>query len=228
MKNINIPSKINNDLAYLCGVITGDGSINYRENKKEYSIKCVGNPKDEKEFYSKILRPKIKIIFNCNVILKYHDSKTTYGFTIYSKKLFEYLTNIIKLPYGKKYDKLSIPKIFLCKNEFVNNFIKGLYDTDGCISFKKKHKEKPYYPVITLSSKNKELIKSVSSFLKIYKLKPVEIYDYKVKDLRVQLGYTIINRIELNGKTNLNIWNNEFGFLNPKHLAKIKKYEEIK
>ena len=45
-KVIQIPRK-NIDLAYLCGVLAGEGSINIRKNKCDYEIKCVGNPKDE-------------------------------------------------------------------------------------------------------------------------------------------------------------------------------------
>jgi len=38
-------------LAYLSGVLMGDGSIFVREYKHDYCIKCVGNPKDEIKFY---------------------------------------------------------------------------------------------------------------------------------------------------------------------------------
>ena len=43
--------------------------------------------------------------------MKFHDSKTTFGFIIYSKSLFNYLTQVIKLTNGKKDKNLMIPKI---------------------------------------------------------------------------------------------------------------------
>ena len=77
LRGLKIPPKITPNLAYLCGIFAGDGSINFREKKKEYSIKCVGNPKDEKPFYRKIIEifgnilsiyPKLVTDF-CNIML---------------------------------------------------------------------------------------------------------------------------------------------------------------
>lgn len=45
-KEINIPT-LNSDLAYLCGVLAGDGYIKIRHTKNEYHIFCAGNPQDE-------------------------------------------------------------------------------------------------------------------------------------------------------------------------------------
>jgi len=52
IKKLILPKEITEDLAYFCGVLAGDGSIGYRENKKEYCIKCVGNPADEQDYYN--------------------------------------------------------------------------------------------------------------------------------------------------------------------------------
>ena len=105
---LKLPDKITEDLAYVCGVLAGDGSIWIRQSKYECAIKCVGNPKDEKEFYHQIIQPLFLKVFNLNINVKFHDSKTTYGFTIYSKALVTFFTKIIGLPYGKKYSNLKI------------------------------------------------------------------------------------------------------------------------
>lgn len=55
-KKIRIP-EIDEDLAYLCGVLAGDGYIGIRKHKYDYSIDCGGNPNDEMEFYDKIIVP---------------------------------------------------------------------------------------------------------------------------------------------------------------------------
>ena len=54
-KGLRLPHSFTEDLAYLCGVLAGDGGIYYREEKKEYYLQCAGNPLDEKEFYDKVL-----------------------------------------------------------------------------------------------------------------------------------------------------------------------------
>ena len=223
MKHIEIPS-INPDLAYLCGVFAGDGSINFRKNKNEYLLKCVGNPNDEKDFYLNVVGPKFKNIFAFIPNIKYCDGGTTFGFIVYSKELVNYLTQNIGLPLGKKYNSLIIPKIFLKDKKLTINFIRGIFDTDGCISFKKRYRSYPYYPVISLSSKSQHFIQENAKLLKSYGFKVVETYNYKIKDKRILTGFTIINRIELNGRENLKRWLQEIDFFSPKYLDKIDRY----
>lgn len=224
IKGLILPNNLSPNLAYLCGVMIGDGSIYCREAKNDYVINCVGNPQDEKRFYTDVLGPCFKRVFGFLPNIKEQDSGITFGFRIYSKALFEYFTKVMGLPSGKKYSSLKIPDALKIDNVFLINCIKGIIDTDGSIAFKKKYRTKPYYPVISLSSKSKSLIKDVAKELKKYGFKIVETYDYKLIDNRIKNGFTVINRIELNGKDNLKRWLSIIGFSSPKHLAKIEKY----
>jgi intein/homing endonuclease len=221
---LRLPNRITPYLAYIIGTLVGDGSIYKREKKHDYIIKCVGNPKDEKELYSQVLKPYFTEIFNLNLDLQLHDSETTYGYVIHSKELFEYLTLEIGLNSGKKDSRLGIPKIIKNNPELIIPFVKGLFDTDGCICFKKRYQKVPYYPVISLSSQSKRLILEVSKILKKMNFKIVETYDYTVKDSRLHCGVSTINRIELNGRENLGLWLTNIGFESPKHIEKIKKW----
>ena len=133
LKKLKLPNNLSSDLAYLCGILVGDGSIYNRENKNEYVIKCVGNPLDEKELYYQVIGPKFKKIFGFMPRIGYYDSRTTFGFTIYSKTLFLYLTNVIGLLHGKKDERLRIPEIIKYNKKLLVPFIRGLFDTDGCI-----------------------------------------------------------------------------------------------
>lgn len=101
-EKVFVKPEINEDLAYICGVLTGDGCFSSRENKGEYMIKCVGNPKDEIDFYEEILKPLIFKVFRIKIYLMFFDNKTTYGFRIYSKELFNFLVNEIGLPRAPK------------------------------------------------------------------------------------------------------------------------------
>jgi intein/homing endonuclease len=226
MKGLVIPAQISPELCYLCGILVGDGSIYGRKEKNEYLIKCVGNPKDEKALYYEIIGPRFKNIFGFIPKIKLCDSGTTFGFIIYSKSLYNYLTQHIGLISGKKDQKLCIPA--LCKENKINQiyFLRGIFDTDGCITFKKRYKKMPYYPVISISSSSKKLIKEIAEVLKDLRFNVVEIYDYKLIDKRVKAGYTIINRLEMNGVHNLNAWLETIGFDSPKHLEKIRKNRE--
>ncbi len=226
IKSITLPRGISYDLAYLCGILAGDGSIYKRENKHDYIIKCVGNPKDEKELYFNIICPLFKKIFGFTPAIKMHDSGTTFGFVIYSKILYLYFIENICLPSGKKYEDLKIPVVFKIKKNLTISFIRGVFDTDGCMCFKRRYKEVQYYPVISFSSKSKTFVFEIARILKELGFKIVETYDYKVFDKRFENGFSIINRIELNGNENLRLWLSKINFFSPKHLKKIEKYWE--
>jgi len=217
-KGLVLPSKLSSELAYLSGVLAGDGNIFVRSDKKDYRIKCVGNPKDEKEFYRTVLSPLFKKLFNLKLDLKYQDSKKTFGFYIYSKCLVKFFNEILELPIGKKFNKLKIPKI-VRDNGLINHFIRGLADTDFCITYKGERK----HPTITGSSNSKSFIKEISKELKDLGFSFYEVYDYKLIDSRFKKGYSLINKIEISGKNNFNLWMKEINFSNPKHILKIRK-----
>ena len=217
IKGLLLPTIISKELAYIVGVLAGDGNIFVRKYKNDYRIKCVGNPKDEKEFYNDILKPLFKKVFNIVIDVKDQDSGTTYGFYIYSRSLVRYLTEVFELPIGKKYNKLKIPRL-LKGTSLIAPFLEGLADTDFCITYKKKGT----YPCIIGSSNSKEFMKEIASELKKIGLRIYETYDYKLIEPRFKKGYSLINRIEINGKKNLTLWMDKIGFSSPKHLKKIK------
>jgi len=223
-RGIIIPRTISEDLAYLCGIFAGDGSIGYRRKKSEYCLKVVGNPADEKEFYHQIIGPKFEKVFGIFPRMKYHDSQTTYGFSVYSKTIYLYLVKYIGLPSGAKYSSLRIPELFLQNKKLTIAFIRGVFDTDGCISFKKGRKTYPHYPVINLTSKSSRFIKQIANVLLTLNLKLAVLYNYHQKDSRLIKGFTTVSRIDISGNTNLNLWIEHVGFFSPKHLAKIEKF----
>lgn len=228
-KGIKLPVELNNDLAYLCGVFAGDGSISIekRNNQYKYYLTYTGNALDEKEFYHEIIAPRLRNVFGIEPKVKHNKRDNTYVSRINSKPIILFLTEIIGLPKGKKYDFLKIPELFLREESLVINFIRGLFDTDGCISFKKRDKPFPYYPVICLSSKSRKFLLQIAIFLKEMGFKFSKVYTYRVNDVRFKLGYNIISRIELSGHNNLKLWRDKVDFFSPKHLLKIKKYWKI-
>ena len=216
IKGLKLPNKISEDLAYIVGVLAGDGNICIRRQKNDYRVKCVGDPKTEVKFYNEIIKPLFKSVFNIDIDIKKQDSGSTYGFYVYSKALVEYLANIFELPIGKKYGKLKIPRI-IKERGLTIPFIKGLADTDFCIVYKKVN-----YPSIVGSSNSKNFIKEVAKELKKIGFKFYEVYDYKLIDKRFQKGYSLINKVEINGNRNFKLWMDKIGFLNPKHLRRIR------
>lgn len=220
-REIVLPSEVTEDLAYLCGILAGDGYLAPEEDKKhKYNLICCGHPVDEKEFYIQIICPLFYKLFNINPKLK-SCSDGTIRIHFGSKAIHSLLTQVIGLPKGKKYLSLKIPDVFLSDKKFTISFIRGVFDTDGCISFKKRGRDYPYYPVICLSQKSRKFVEEISEVLKSLGFRFSKPYHYKVKDERFKKGYSIINRIELLGEYNLSLWMQTIGFFSPKHLSKI-------
>lgn len=141
--DIKIP-ELTEELAYLCGFILGDGSINIREEKHDYCIQAVGNPRDEKEYYDSIIKGLFLTVFNIPIITLSHHKDTTYGFHFSSKKIVQYLVKELQMPQSPKYESLKIPPAFYSDDKLLIACIRGIFDTDGCVSFKKRHKNNPY------------------------------------------------------------------------------------
>lgn len=221
--NVKIP-ELSPKLAYTCGFLLGDGSIQIREHKHDYAIKAVGNPKDEQSYYDVIIKALFLEIFNIPITTKLYDGKTTYGFQFSSKRLVRFLTSTLRLPHGKKYHQLCIPALFYLDHQFLRACIRGIFDTDGCISFKRRHKKHPYYPVISIASKSARFIKELATILQSVGLQGNEFYNQTIHDTRIDKGFTTISRIEFVGYNKLNKWIEEIGTWHPKHQAKIYQY----
>lgn len=223
LKGLRLPKVLSPDLAYVCGILAGDGSIYTRASKHDFVIKCVSNPLDEKPLYDDVLSGLFLKLFGLCLTMKMQDSNTTYGFVVYSRGLLQFFHKVIGLPCGKKYAELCIPSLFSSDKTLLAAFIRGVADTDFALLLKRGSKKQPFYPVIAGSSKSKWFMQQISDELEKFSMKVTRYFDYVMKDSRVKNGYTIINRVEICGHKNFGIWMNTIGFSSPKHLNKVKK-----
>ncbi len=217
LKKIIIPP-LNEDLAYLCGVLVGDGSIAIREHKNEYLINCGGNPKDEVTFYQEVISPLFRKLFGLDI--KARSLGKTYGVIIYSKNLVEFLVEKIGLSKSPK-KELNVPRDFYRNQKLLLSFISGVADTD--FSFKLRNK---VYPVISGCSKSRVLMEEISSILEKFEFKVCRTFDYKNIDPRLKNGYNIINRIDINGHEAFKRWINLIGTRHPKNIQKFTLWKE--
>ncbi len=224
IKDINFPKYPSAELAYFCGLLAGDGHIGIREHKKDYHVELAGNPKDEKELYDDVVCPLVKKLFNIDV--KPGQLQDTYGIRIRSIALVNYLTEVLGLPKNRKYNQLKIPEWVKRDRKLIMCYVRGLADTDFCLSLKKRYKTQPYYPVITGVSKSKRFIEEVALVLEKFELKISRHYDIKVEDVRFKKGFAITHRIYLYGHKQLIKWMQTIGFSSPKHLAKFILWKE--
>ena len=206
-KKIKLPQKMTPELAEEVGMHFGDGFL----SDKRYEYRLKGNPKDEKEYYQSYIKPLFKKLFNIEINLK--DFKTSYGFELKSRAIWEFKTKVIGIKSGNKYN-LYVPETIKVNSiEILSAFIRGLFDTDGTICFKSKYGYKNYYPTIEITLFSKKVIKEVMEILNMLGFEP------KVSTTR---GY---ERISLNGISRFKKYEQLIGWSSPKNLNKVNEWK---
>lgn len=165
-RGTDLPKRITPQLAEEIGMHLGDGFLSRQSNI--YRLK--GSYLDEREFYQDFVRPLYKEIFNLEVEVR--DYRTSYGFEIASKALWTFKTKVLKIPAGRK-TTIRVPEVIKVKNqEVLAGFLRGYFDTDGCLSFISQYGYRSYYPVISAASISEFLIKDVADILSMFGLRP--------------------------------------------------------
>jgi intein/homing endonuclease len=146
---VKLPSKINKDVAYLLGVLHGDGCITKRSfevkvNLKDYNyVKCLVNILKKFD-----LDPKVYKEFNC------------YRISVNSVIFKNYLNS-----YGpNKCENWKVPQNILDSNYKIKAaYLRGLFDTDGTVTMNLKRQTKR----LALYSKNKNALRDIKKILKM-------------------------------------------------------------
>lgn len=174
--SVKVIKVLDNDFAYLLGVIAGDGHI----TKTGYQIVIVCG-KEGKEYINLICELIRKSFGKKPYLVNFKRGKAIF---IQSKIIHHFLTKIIGLPAGKKHS-LYIPRLILKDSGLMKHFIAGFFDTDGSI-FTKKGKRTPY---IKIAQKSRTILEEIGEFLSGFDIK----YVFE-QQKRTKVNYLIIYR----------------------------------
>ena len=206
------------DLAEELGIHVGDGHMAFRNYPRckcyEYSIS--GNSNEE-EYFGLYVKSLIKRLYNINMHLYKRKDRNELKLQCKSKELF-YFKRSIGLPNGKK-DRITIPTIVLESN-YLCDFLRGLFDTDGHLRFYNRNKKRPPYPRLDITSKSFELIDQVNQELIKLGFTTYIIEIHSVHPKTKTLCHS--KRIFIYGWKNLQNWIKLIGFSNKKSLIKIE------
>ena len=194
------------DLAELLGIIFGDGYLS------KYHFSVYLNKICDKE-YSYFVVDLIKGIFRgihvgSNVV----DKNGVIVIQVSSKKICEYLRNIGFNPVRK------IPRWIERSQDFMKPFIRGLFDTEGSVGFKRfaGRRGKYLYKQLIVTSRNKNLLDFLPKGLKKLGFSPTmnsrkNIYISNQKDIKrfvQEIGLhnpKLINKIALEDQNGFGI-----------------------
>jgi len=203
--DINLP--LNEAICEFIGAFIGDGFTN--KYGHSYLVQFTGDSRYDKEYYINNISKILKENFNINPVLFYRENSIRVSF--YSKCLFEFLTERLKMDSGKKVYTVKIPNEILDSNKkFLAATLRGIFDTDGSLFFDKRESYKKPYIRLNLTSASPILIKQVYTILEEFELNP-----------RISTNYNK-GVIHINGYDNIRKYIKTIGFSNKRHLNKVK------
>jgi hypothetical protein len=161
-KFVLLPKSMSSDLAYLVGVVFGDGCI-YAHTKGKLGLKSRYSMQitdESKEFLQHVVLPKLGKVFGIESAILRKGNGNWYVLIVHSKVLYVFLKNVVKMPAGKKKGKLVIPLLIKRCPTATAAFLRGLFDTDGWIS-----KISTVKPSLGLSQSDDRFLKDVKEML---------------------------------------------------------------
>jgi hypothetical protein len=216
-------------IAEICGAVMGDGWIEERER----GFFIAGDSIEDREYYDQHFLNLINKVLGINTKTKNFPYWRVYGISLYKKKLIEELLSF-GLAKGKKTKSAYVPEWILNSNRKIkNSFIRGLFDTDGCVfcqkdytkyanEFNSKYHTKIRIRIGCISSK---LINQVSELC--------ENQGFRVTKRILKRGFSYHrNRsdthiLEINELNSVDNWFNKLKPANPKHTTKYQIWKKF-
>jgi len=152
-------------LAELVGIHFGDGSLQIKP-ARYYRVYYSFNIRDKTYFlYVKDVFYKI---FNINMSTQERIDKNALGLYFHSKSLCTFFNKVLRIPSGPK-KELLIPDYIKSNEEYLKSFLRGLFDTDGCVIIQKMGKYQ--YKLIKISTACKTLAEELKVVYKSLDIK---------------------------------------------------------
>lgn len=147
-KAIKLPKNMVPNLAYLTGVISGDGHL---------ATNSVQVTSDSKSYLEKVLNPMFRRIFAVDGNIYIYKKRRAFELSVNSRVLVQFFNKVLGIPIGNKRMKLKVPEIIL-KSTKKNKaaFIAGFFDTDGYVSS---------HEMIAFNQKNKKFLLEIKKIL---------------------------------------------------------------
>lgn len=128
-KGLILPKLMSKELAEIIGIHFGDGYLQIKP-QRYYRIYHSFNMRDRE--YTTHVKNLFYYIFNVNMSIEERINRNTLSLYLHSKGLCTFFSKVLKIPAGPK-KVLSIPYYIKSNKEFLKCFLRGLFDTDGCI-----------------------------------------------------------------------------------------------
>ncbi len=145
-------------LSYILGVIEGDGCVTKNKNSGHYYTNLNAIDKDFVDEFERHLR-NIGFTKIQRSTVKYENEgrKNQYVVRAYSKYFYDWYWNLDKYK--------SYIKMFKSNHDYMAMFLKGMFDSEGCVEIIYSKRRNPKSAFIHISNTNEKLIDLCCKFL---------------------------------------------------------------
>lgn len=223
MKQCILPTEMSKELAEEIGIHVGDGNLCFCSGNtyKSYAYSISSNS-NEYDYQNNHIKPLIKRLYGLDANIWKSKNRNEIKLQYKSKILYYYKLSI-GLPTGKK-NNITVPKVIL-ESEFVTDFLRGLFDTDGHLQLHCRNMNKVPYPRLDICSKSKELMEQVTKELDKLGFKANLIHSHQPHYKTGVMCHQY--RVFMYGRKNLEKWIELIGFSNPKNNRKIELWKKL-
>lgn len=201
------------DLCEFLGAISGDGFTN--KYGRSHQTGFVGDSRYDMDYYTKVIAPIAKKHFNIPCSIYKRKTRNAVNVNLYSRLLFEMLTKRFGIPAGVKFDKVLVPNEILNGNmEHKIAFLRGAFDTDGCVFFDKRKTYKEPYMRVDITMYNIAILTQLHNILKELEIESKVLGNGK--------------HLQVTSKKDVRKFFEKIGSSNERHRAKIRqKYSDF-
>ncbi len=210
--------KLNAHTAELCGIILGDGHLHKKYNR----ITISGSSDDLFYFHNRVI-PLFKACFrSVNPRIVRLKGKQAYNLEIENEEIFQFFINAFGFKRGPK-DDARVPEVISSNSAFIPHFLRGLFDTDGCLKFCKQARSYPYYPRIRIYLAESPLAHQLGVLIQ-------QTGFAARKRIRLNHGYATTKNLvtyEISGQQALERWMSDIQPANPVQIAKYAYWKKF-
>jgi intein/homing endonuclease len=210
-KGLELPKKMSKELAELVGIHFGDGCMNI--SNFTYRVYYSFNMRDKE--YLLYVKDLFYRLFDVKMSREEIFHKNTTSLYLHSKTLCSFFGTVLGISYGPK-KELLIPDYIKSNDEYLRCFLKGLFDTDGCITIQRMGKYS--YTLVKISTKHCNFAKDIKNSLILLGIPSFITKKIGERNDKILVGYEVVVR----NKSVVKFFE-IIGSNNPRNLRKYKE-----
>jgi len=227
-----LPNEITPSLTEICGIHVGDGYL--RNDGKRVELDISGHMIEDRPYYDEHVIPLFNGAFGMNISAREFPARGTYGFVMRKRKIVRFFHDFLGFPYGPKTRIVTVPDPIIrsVDAEMYSRFLRGFFDTDGSLNFRKSYggtyrnmtfkRTHHTYPRIFLTTVSPNLVIDIRKMLNFLNIRHRVEICVPTKESEARKF-----RIWICGEKMLEKWMEMIGFKNPVQITRYEVWKKL-